>query len=30
MVILVSEGAYQVNSCTDVSVNGPFGRGDPG
>ena len=30
MVILVSEGAHQVNSSTDVSVNGLLGCGDPG
>ena len=30
MVILVSEGTHQVDSSTDVSVNGPLGCGDPG
>ena len=30
MVIPVSEGAHQVNSSTDISVNGPLGCGNPG
>ena len=29
MVIPVSEGAHQVNSSTDVSVNGPLEYGNP-
>ena len=30
MVILDSKGAHQVNSSTDVSVNGPLEYGNPG
>ena len=30
MVIPVSEGAHQVNSSTDISVNGCIEYGNPG